>query len=517
MSRQAMKCRVMSEKSDIEAGTPGASSQLQDIVYIAETGDIPAATAKARELRDSSVAGRAWRFLSDLNANLQRWGEALEAIDIALQHSPESRDLRQQRAVLLELSGDDGAALAEFEALVREGGESPQLLVHLAGQLASLGRMDEAQHALSTGLSRWPAEAALHTRLARLLWQRGAGIDSMRTIEGAIRAFPQELQLRLVAADLLRNAGEPQRALELLEEGLARAPESATFRTSIGTLLEGMDRVAEALTYLREACRRAPHSVPAQRNLIPALLRSGAAGEARAVCDRVLAQFPDDQMLIAQRATALRLLGDPDYPHIYDYARLVQVHDLRPPAPYTDIAAFNAEFGAELMRLHRASRHPLEQSLRGGSQTERHLPRNIPVIATFFAMLDAPIRAYVARLGSAHGSHPVDRRNRGGYRISGSWSVQLHGGGFHINHVHPRGWLSSAYYVALPDVSDADSRAGWLKFGEPGINIPDCPPEYFVQPRPGRLALFPSYMWHGTVAFTDGGPRLTAAFDVVPA
>jgi hypothetical protein len=30
------------------------------------------------------------------------------------------------------------------------------------------------------------------------------------------------------------------------------------------------------------------------------------------------------------------------------------------------------------------------------------------------------------------------------------------------------------------------------------------------------LALFPSYMWHGTVPFTQGAERLTIAFDLVP-
>jgi hypothetical protein len=31
------------------------------------------------------------------------------------------------------------------------------------------------------------------------------------------------------------------------------------------------------------------------------------------------------------------------------------------------------------------------------------------------------------------------------------------------------------------------------------------------------LALFPAYMWHGVVPFEDERPRLTVAFDVVPA
>jgi hypothetical protein len=37
-----------------------------------------------------------------------------------------------------------------------------------------------------------------------------------------------------------------------------------------------------------------------------------------------------------------------------------------------------------------------------------------------------------------------------------------------------------------------------------------------VQPECGLLVLFPSYFWHGTVPFHEGG-RLTAAFDVSPA
>jgi hypothetical protein len=31
------------------------------------------------------------------------------------------------------------------------------------------------------------------------------------------------------------------------------------------------------------------------------------------------------------------------------------------------------------------------------------------------------------------------------------------------------------------------------------------------------LVLFPSYLWHGTVPFSAGEMRLTAAFDVLPA
>ena len=472
--------------------------------------------AEARAITDNIVAAEAWRLLSAANAQLQRWDEALAAIDTALQHAPAARRLRLTRALLLEQQGNDRAALAELESLAREAADSPELLEHLASQLTSAGRSNEAEALLVRALQLWPANAPLHIQLARLRWQSGAELGALRHLDDAIARYPGELHLRLVAADLLRQAGDAGRALKLLERGLELAPDSAIFRTSIGVLLEGMDRLDEALRYLRAAHERAPQSVAAQRNLVPALLRTGSAAEARVLLDGLLARFPEDQLLIAQRATALRLLGDPEYHRLYDYARLVKCFTLQPAAPFASLAEFNVAFARELAPLHRASRHPLEQSLRGGSQTERNLPRDNPVFAAFFSMLDAPIREYVDSLHGADDSHPLDRRKRHGYRISGSWSVQLQPGGFHTDHVHPRGWLSSAYYVALPDTVNDQDRAGWIRFGEPGMRIAGCAAEHFVKPAAGMLVLFPSYMWHGTIPFAAGGTRLTAAFDVIP-
>ena len=83
--------------------------------------------------------------------------------------------------------------------------------------------------------------------------------------------------------------------------------------------------------------------------------------------------------------------------------------------------------------------------------------------------------------------------------------------------MHPEGWISSAYYVAVPPgVAGANDHQGWIQFGEPRWPTPGVTAERFVEPRPGRLVLFPSCMWHGTVPFRDGVERLTIAFDAVP-
>jgi len=506
----------MNEKS--HPATLGADAQrrVQLIVSFAVSGDRARALAESNALADKAVAAEAWRSMAEKNANMQRWDEARADLETALHFQPSSRPFRLSRALLAERLGAFAESLAELEALAAETVDSPQLSLHLGRALAFAGRIAEADAQFESGLKAWPTDVALHVQLARLRWQNGAGENMTRNLEAAIEAHPQEMQLRLVAADLLRNAGETDKALTLLERGLALAPHSAAFLTSLGVMRADTGQIDEALRLLRAATVRAPQSSPVKRNLVSVLLRTGAAEEALRLAEELIASAPDDQQLIAYRATALRLLGDARYGDLHDYPRLVRQYRLEPQAAFADIAQFNAAFARELLALHRGQR-PLEQSLRGGTQTERNLPRDNPVIAAFFAMLDAPVRDYIARLRDGDTRHPTDRRKSAGYRVAGSWSVQLQPGGFHINHVHPQGWLSSAYYVDLPEIPGGDNQQGWLKFGEPAFPMPACPPDFHVRPYPGLLVLFPSYVWHGTVPFESGGRRLTAAFDVVPA
>ena len=78
--------------------------------------------------------------------------------------------------------------------------------------------------------------------------------------------------------------------------------------------------------------------------------------------------------------------------------------------------------------------------------------------------------------------------------------------------------MSSVYYVDVPaEVADEQAMSGWLKFGEPRYPSPIMKPERYLQPRAGRLVLFPSYFWHGTNPIHGSQPRTTIAFDALPA
>ena len=127
------------------------------------------------------------------------------------------------------------------------------------------------------------------------------------------------------------------------------------------------------------------------------------------------------------------------------------------------------------------------------------------------------ISAYIADL-PADERHPFLARRGNGFRYAGAWSSLLRDHGFHVNHLHPQGWISSCYYVTVPEeTKDTDTRNGWIKFGEPSLAVPlENAVRHAVQPVPGRLVLFPSYMWHGTVPLRAASARTTIAFDALP-
>jgi hypothetical protein len=270
-----------------------------------------------------------------------------------------------------------------------------------------------------------------------------------------------------------------------------------------------------ALEHAERACAALPNDALAAATLCEANLAAGRADAAARIAQSLREHAPHDQHAIGLLATAWRMLGDLRYRELYDYERLVKAWRIDTPQGWANLQAYLSDLRSSLERLHPLRGHPLNQSLRHGSQTLQGLDRLAdPVIRAFFQAIEGPIRSHLAALGG--GNDPLRARATGGYKFNGVWSARLRSSGYHTNHLHPRGWISSACYIALPGAVQRGTQ-GWLKLGEPGVpTTPPMPAEHFVKPEPGLLVLFPSYMWHGTVPFTGDETRLTIAFDLLP-
>ncbi len=419
--------------------------------------------------------------------------------------------LERSRSLLASGNSADAVQLLK-QALVHGGG--PALHLMLGYALYHNGKTVEAKLTLSRGVELFPYDPGMQEAFARMQWLDGAGERFADTFIVAVQERPGDLALRFKCAEMLRQAGNAVRCEQLLREGLRYHPGQPNLLATLGVLFDETGRLDEALQANSAVAQSFPDASVLQLNLAHTLMRMGRSQEALKILAPLRAREPALQQAITYEVMALKQLGDARHDWLCDYERHVQPYDLAAPAGYASIAAFNHELAALLRGLMDAQHHPLEQSLRGGSQTSENLAHiHQPLLKTYFAALDEPIRAYIAGIG-ADPSHPLWRDSRLEYGLSGCWSVLLRPNGFHVNHTHPNGWLSSSYYVSLPDSVNETSQEGWIKFGEPRWGVEGCGVERVVQPKEGRLVLFPSYMWHGTIPFSSG-ERLTAPFDVI--
>ena len=208
------------------------------------------------------------------------------------------------------------------------------------------------------------------------------------------------------------------------------------------------------------------------------------------------------------RALLWRLLQDERWQWLEGDPRLIQSYDL------TSQLGPIAQLADILRGLHRSGGEPLDQSVRGGTQTDGNLlARAEPEIRRLRSALLAAAQDYVARLPAPDAAHPMLLSRRAPLHVAGSWSVRLAARGFHADHVHQQGWISSACYLVVPPADPALPEGGQLAFGECRGLLPDHKAFRTETPSPGKLVLFPSIMWHGTRPF-GSGERMTVAFDI---
>lgn len=477
--------------------------------------DFSAAERIARLVIAQTPDSQSYELLANALRAQERLEEALAAAESAVRLDTSNNGAHHSRAFILSRLGRFADALTIYDQLIARGLAHPSVWLNRSVALLGLTRDADAEAALVDGVKRWPQDLGLQNMLASLRWMRGGGEEFARDYESAVRREPDSLWLRIGCADLLRRADLHARAEVVLREGLQRAPGNGPLQGALGVLLDEMDRTGEGLPLLQAAVADAPNVLSVRGNLINGLLRLGRGDEALREILPLRAAQPLNGDWVCYEAMAYRQMGDARYHELCDYDLMVQPFDLDAPAGFASIADFNAALRDSLNRLHVLETHPLDQSLRHGSQTTRSLLTiKDTIIESYLRALEEPIRAYIATMQKP--DHPWSGRKSDKFRLSGCWSVKLKANGYHVNHIHPEGWISSAYYVSLPDVAKSgDTQEGWIKFGEPRWPLPHCGVEKVVQPKEGRLVLFPSYMWHGTIPFSEG-ERLTAPFDVVP-
>jgi len=446
-------------------------------------------------------------------------GETVLRKALALDCVPAMRAaLEHNLGVALKMQRRYDEALAHLDAALARAPDLPFADANRASVLQHLDRQDEAVAAYRRAIARNPLHLPAHQELNALLYRMGRDEAFLKSYDEAAVRVRNSAALQIGKGRLLNRTGRFAEARECFERAAIADPGSAVAQNGLAISLVGLKQFEPAVAAYEKSLALQPGDIATQVNLAGTLLQVGEFSRALGLAEAVVAGEPDDQGALAVYELALRANGDARADLLADYERQVQIFDLDPPDGFASMADFNAALNARLDNLHRDRREHIDQTLRHGTQTMEPLfDGSDALIAALRGRIEQAVATYIARMAGS-GKNPLSARRRHGFRFSGSWSSRLHDCGFHTNHIHPKGWISSCYYVAVPDVvEDAQARQGWIKFGEPAFAMALRDPiRRAVKPAPGRLVLFPSYMWHGTVPFHSASARTTIAFDAIP-
>jgi len=379
------------------------------------------------------------------------------------------------------------------------------LIGRSAAQLAE-GDIVSAISDLDAVLFRNAAWQDGHSALSRLRWMTGDHAKFTDSIDRALKQTPNSpllwSQLILTRFQAKQNR-QVLDAIDLARQAL-ELPDAFLFIEACSTAELGLTLEADRLFKLVGDDDNPMIAEHKMRHF----LRAERPEEARNFADQLLDGTACNSVL-PYAYVAWRLLGDNRWDAVANDPNLLGVYDLGSLLPPL------GELADTLLALHLTQHAPLEQSLRGGTQTDGPLLSNIaPSIQHLRRAIYEITQSHIAKM---QGTKQVNEPMVQDVRFAGSWSVRLRGTGHHANHIHQAGSLSSALYISLPTQQEmGPAPAGWFTLGQPPLELQTgLPPIKTVEPKPGRLVLFPSTMWHGTNPI-ESGERLTVAFDIAP-
>ncbi|MEO1192669.1 MAG: 2OG-Fe(II) oxygenase family protein [Pseudomonadota bacterium] len=184
------------------------------------------------------------------------------------------------------------------------------------------------------------------------------------------------------------------------------------------------------------------------------------------------------------------------------FPTLIHVYDLEP----VRAEPLNQAIGALVDKLF----DPPPNTMPGQNLSTHHDLHRYPEMAPLLEVYAAGIEQTIAKLKVQHE----------GWAITGCWANVNRPGVSHVAHNHPNNWLAAVYYVRAPDGGNA------ITFHEPrqqsfpirpivarhaAVNASAHP----VPVKPGRLVVFPAWLYHSVPANQGRSDRMSVAFNMM--
>ena len=365
--------------------------------------------------------------------------------------------------------------------------------------------------ALTRAIDAHPGDARLRIEMGDAHMAMANFAEAQRFYAQALESDPQGFEAWAGLTNCLLKLDRVAVALEISDR--SPRPDDAVWRRQRGIALLRLRRVAEGRAELARAIELGDAQLAALRALFTSLARSGDGGALLATCDALDDRYRDTAGARGFRALALSQLGRVEEAReIVDLDRCVMRVPIEPPAEYGDVPAFNKALAEEILSVPPAIKQE-GANLQYGVRTH-----DKPALATLRRMIRAAAIHYAER--RAEFATPAALPEPPRRATLGCGTVVLSGLGRNGEHLHPTGYLSTVYHVAVPpgDPQEGDRR-GALVLGVCGSIAKGHNPCWgtrAIRAEPGRLTVFPSHIFHDVVPTLSTQPRISVVSGKLP-
>lgn len=439
--------------------------------------------------------------------------EAIRLLNEILLIDPANDSVKLRLACNYRLQNRPDLSKSLIESLLSKRQVSFEVYHNYGNTLCDLGLLEEAEHAYLNALKMNDQYIHTHVNLANVRWEMGEKDRFLQSFEGAMLSGEKKnAELVVSYIDKLSKSKQTQHALHIIDlhwDDIMHLDAAWVLRSR--ALREvGENEMAMKLAKFKTS--------PSEEFLLEQSIvdiQLGHYEQAQKRIFKILKNDPANRLAMAYNYVCMRLLKPMAEELYLIHTHLIKSFKLPVPMGYDSIADFCNEFAAYLSSLHTSTSQPLEQSIESGTQSRGNLfgrPHRL------VRLLEESIMKCVVEYNNAFkslGKTPFGFTPASSMKFATSWSVKLNSRGYHRNHVHPMGWLSSACYIALPNEIGDSSFNGYLEFGLPDCVLPTAlKPAKLLKPEVGTLVLFPSFIWHGTRPFDSVQSRLTVSCDI---
>lgn len=493
-----------------------------------------------------------------------------------LQRYPQAFILYNVLGVAQEWQGNYAEAAETYRQALRINAEVAEIHFNLGVALANLGQTEQAMDCYRRAISLNPRLAAAHFNLGCALQQQQRYAEAAESYQKAVTIEPGLYEAYGNLGTIFQKQGRLEEAVASYRKGLAiRADALGYF--NLGTALRDQGRHAEAEGCYLKALALNPNYADAQNNLGEILRDQGRMDDAIKCYQTALAIHPEHPNASYNMGEFLYLAGR--YHEAVEYFQRSRFADWQERVlaclyrtgqyaafhnglhafaatgkPSTLLAALSVHYAtnfgvenpyfhcpqpmaliyhsridelanpnspllAELLRdiSHTAITERKQGRLYYGIQSAGNLlKRPEPSFQKLAKLIRLKIREYRAHY-AAHDCGLIRDFPRE-IEFSSSWYLKMTKGGHLTSHIHEEGWISGCVYLKLP-TSKQDETEGALAISTDGDNYPrqhDEFPNRIIVQQVGDIVLFPSSLFHRTIAFHSDEERVCVAFDVKP-